>query len=200
MENSVCLMLAASLHTAVELDSIISQDDLKDDGVIRDSHITIVYDKTGTISRSSVLSDVKDSLRNEFEVFDEFMKDSHKFKVNDVMYLDTFNNEDSSYIVLRLRESELFRKLKTIHDSLIVKYNIPTDFPEFKPHITLAEVNPGEADKYMYNNILLRVLNDSKVGFEDLVFSEPGRNEKYDKWNITTYHALNRYFRESSNN
>ena len=62
MENSVCLMLAASLHTAVELDSIISQEDLKDDGVIRDSHITIVYDKTGTISRSSVLSDVKDSL------------------------------------------------------------------------------------------------------------------------------------------
>lgn len=200
MENSVCLMLAASLHTAVELDSIISQEDLKDDGVIRDSHITIVYDKTGTISRSSVLSDVKDSLGNEFEVLDEFMKDSHKFKVNDIMYLDTFNNEDSSYIVLRLRESELFKKLKIIHDSLIVKYNIPTDFPEFKPHITLAEVNPGEADKYLSNNVLLRVLNDSKVGFEDLVFSEPGDNEKYDKWNITTHHALDRYFRESNNN
>jgi hypothetical protein len=60
----------------------------------------------------------------------------------------------------------------------------------------LAELLPNEADKYLSNKTLNKVLNDSKIGFEDLVFSEE-IDGKYIKWNLTTHHALDRYFRET---
>ena len=200
MENSVCLMLAASFHTAIDIDSIINQDDLNGDGIIRDNHITILYDESGTYKKTDVLNDVRESLSSEFEVFMEFMKDSYKFSINDVFYLDSFNNDDSSYLVLRLKEdNSLFSKLKSIHEYIVNKYGIYQSFTEFKPHMTIAELLPGRADKYLYNSILNKVLSNSKVGFEDLVFSEPGTTGmgKYDRWNITTFHAIERFFRET---
>lgn len=198
MDKSVCLYLAASLHTAVDLDSIIDTRELKGEGIIRDTHITIVYDPSMTLSRQSILSDVSESLGNDFSVFDEFMKDSYKFKVNDVCYLDSFNGEDSSHLVLRLKEdNELHKMLSIIHSAIIDKYSIEETYPIYKPHVTLAELEIGSADKYLDNSVLLKVLEDSKIGFEDLVLSESIEDDKYAHWNITTHHALTRFFRET---
>jgi hypothetical protein len=197
MENSVCLLLATSLHTAVDLDSIINPDEFNDSGLIKDHHITIVYDESNSMDKGSILDDVRVSLGSEFDVFNTFMEDSYKFRVNDIMYLDTFNNDDSSYLVLKLKDNnELFNKLNTIHEYLMSKYNIKSDFSKYSPHVTLAELLPNEADKYLSNKTLNKVLNDSKIGFEDLVFSEE-IDGKYIKWNLTTHHALDRYFRET---
>lgn len=199
MENSVCLMLAASLHTPISLDSVFDELDLKDNGIKNDYHITLAYDEKGNISRGSVLSDVRTALGSEeFEVFNEFMKDSYKFKVNDVMYVDLFNNEDDDYIVLRLKDgNNLFDRLQSINDYLRAKYDIDVKFPEYKPHLTLANLKSGEGEKYLDSSLLTKVLADSKVGFEDLVYSEELAEGKYSKWNITSYHALTRYFRET---
>lgn len=199
-EKNVCLMLAVSLHTAINLDSIIEIDDLNDEGIIKDPHITIVYDKTNKLSKDLVLNDVFNALgESEYNIFMEVLKDSYKFKINDVFYLDSFKNNDSDYLILRLKtDNEMYSKLESIHKSLMSKYSIEDDYGDYKPHVTLAELVPGSVDKYLDNNILLKVLNDSKIGFEDLVISystdTPG---KYDKWNATSFHALERYFREN---
>lgn len=197
-EKSLCLMLAASLHTAIDLDAVISQDDLIDDGVIKDSHITIVYDKESKMSKDNILSDVEESLGDRFPALNELLKDSYKFKVNDVMYLEVFYTDDKDVIVLRLKDNnQLFQALSDVHYHMLNKYSITTDYPEYKPHLTLAYVAKGEADKYLTNPILMKVLDTAKVGFEDFVFSKKIEDGKYEKWNITTHHALTRYFRET---
>lgn len=196
---SKCLMLAMSLHTPVMLDSVIKTEHLSEDGVISDSHITIVYDGNDLMEKNSLLDDVKSSIgESEYNVFNEFIRDSYKFRVGEVTYLDVFSNDDKSYLVLRLKEdNEMFSKLKAMHDYIVNKYGIHEDFPEFKPHITLASCQPGIASEYLDNKILNAVLNDSKLGFEDLVYSVDNEKGGYDKWNLTTYHALTRFFRET---
>lgn len=196
-EKSLCLMLAASLHTAIDLDAVISQDDLIDDGIIRDSHITIVYDEDIKLSKDNILSDVEESLGDRFPALNDVLKDSYKFKVTDVMDLEIFETDDKDVIVLRLKDNnQLFQALSDIHYHIIDKYSINTKWPEYKPHLTLAYVVKGEAHKYLTHPILLKVLNTAKVGFEDFVFSKE-IGDKYEKWNITTHHALTRYFRET---
>lgn len=199
MENSVCLMLAASLHTPISLDSVFDELDLQNDGIKNDYHITIAYDESGRMTRDSILGDVRTALGSDkFYIFDEFMKDSYKFKVNDVMYLDVFSHNDNDFVVLRLRDgNSLYSNLQVINEYLRTKYEIDSEFSEYKPHLTLAKLKKSEGSKYLNSTVLNKVLNDSKVGFEDIVYSEEVAENKYSKWNITTHHALTRYFRET---
>lgn len=200
MVNSKCLMLATSLYTPVDIGCVIDSYDLKDDGIIKDTHITLVYDSNGESSldtKNSIMLDVSDALGEEFEVFMSVLEDSYKFKVLDVFEIGSFNNEDSSYLVLKLKPGQMYDDLESIHQYIMNKYNIHSDFPEFHPHLTLAKLQPGEADKYINNEVLRAILADSKSGFEDLVMSTEVEENKYHKFNVTTFHALERFFRES---
>lgn len=206
MEDSVCLLLASSLHTPIDLDCIIDQNDLVKDGIISDSHITLIYDKSNALPKESILSDVEEALgTDEYKVFMDVLRDSYKFRVNHLFYLSVFNIDDSDVLVLRMKtDNELYSKLNIIYKYLMNKYDIKSDYDSYKPHLTLAYLSVGSGDKYLNHRILSNVIRDSKVGFEDLVFSkeiiDEDSNEKYDKWNITTYHALDRYFRETKVN
>lgn len=193
-----CIMLAVSLNTPIDLNSVIKEDDLKGDGIIQDSHITIIYGKEMRIPVDEVLPTVSESLgENEYSVFTEVLKDSFKFKVLNLFDLDVFEKDDYDYLILKLKKgNEIHDKLSKINNGLESKWNITSDFPEYNPHITLAELIPGSGRKYLSNNILLNVLGDSKVGLEDLVMSYGEDGGPFDKWNVTTYHAVERLFRE----
>lgn len=193
-----CLMLAVNLSTPIDLNSVIREDDLKGDGIIQDSHITIIYGKEMRIPVDEVLPSISESLGNEeYLVFSEVLKDSYKFKVLNLFELDVFERDEYDYLILRLKTgNEVYYKLSQINKGLESKWNITSDFPTYNPHITLAELIPGSGRKYLSNNILLKVLGDSKVGLEDLVMSYGDDEGPFDKWNVTTYHAVERLFRE----
>lgn len=193
-----CIMLAVSLHTPTDLDSIIDNSDLRDDGLVKDSHITILFDKVKEIPRDEVLPSISEILGDEdYLVFLEVLKDNNKFKLTDIFELSTFDNGDSDYLIMRLKpNNEMYQVLSKLNSGLIKKYGTESDFTTYKPHMTLAKMIPGTASKYLNNKKLEVVLKDSKVGFEDIIISYGHDEGKDDKYNITTFHAIERLFRE----
>lgn len=180
-ETSKCLLLAASLHTVVDIDCLIDQDDIEE--MVNDPHITIVYDGDSMIPKDDLLNDIREALGDyEYDVFMTYLKDSYKFKISSLFYLDVFETDDSDWLVLRMKGGdELSGKLKVIHDYIVRKYRVKEDYPTYKPHVSLAKLKFGTGKRYLENKNLARLLEDSRVGFEDIVFSEELSEDKYDK-------------------
>lgn len=197
-EDNKCILLAASLHTVVDVDCVMDEDDNPE--LIKDPHITIIYDKQSKIEKDEVLNDIHEALGDtEYNVFMTYLKDSYKFRVSSLFYLDVFSNDEHDFLVLRLKsDNELHGKLSIIYRYIMEKYGLVSDYDTYNPHVTLAKMKRGSAEKYISNRTLNRILNDSRVGFEDIVYSID-RGDKYEKWNVTSFHALERFFRESRN-
>ena len=209
MESNVvinsCLMLACALYTPVDLSSIFEDEDLKDTGIEKESHITLLYAQNKVIDRSSLLDDIRiildDSDKFSYTGFIDSLKDD-KFVSNNV--LDSFDigkfENDSDYIVLKLKKSvDIFNILNIINKGLRIKYDVQSEF-SYTPHITLAELKPGTADKYLASGKLKLVLENTKIKFEDLIISYGPSNvvEDREKYNLTTFHAVDRFFREEN--
>lgn len=191
-EINSCLMLMADLKLPVSLDAILEDEDLKDTGIEHESHITLFYAKDRIIKPEEVES------TKEIVVGKE---ENEYVPVLDLFELGQFNN-DSDYLVLLLKkDTELFEKLSKTHLEKVQFLNIEENFSSYNPHMTLAELNPGSAEKYMNDEILEKVLSDSMVRFEDIVLSygETGKTD-YDKKNITTTYAVDRFFRLKEQN
>lgn len=191
-EINSCLMLMADLKLPVSLDAILEDEDLKDTGIEHESHITLFYAKDRIIKPEEVES------TKEIVVGKE---ENEYVPVLDLFELGQFNN-DSDYLVLLLKkDTELFEKLSKTHLEKVQFLNIEENFSSYNPHMTLAELNPGSAEKYMNDEILKKVLSDSMVRFEDIVLSygETGKTD-YDKKNITTTYAVDRFFRLKEQN
>lgn len=199
---SRCLMLASPVYTPISLDGIVNSDDLKPSwsktGLTEDHHITIVYDKDGVIDQNAILDDLKSILKSDYEVFMKFLEDDHQFRVDGMFDLEVFDTDEYDYLVLVLRRNnELYKILNRSQEGLRKSYEITSDYPEYKAHITLAELVPGSGAKYLENEDLKKVLRDSTVSFEDLVFSMHNKTDvKEVVWSITTFHTLERLFRE----
>ena len=203
--NNSCLMLACALYTPVDLSSIFEDEDLKDTGIEKESHITLLYAQNKVIDRSSLLDDIRiildDSDKFSYTGFIDSLKDD-KFISNNV--LDSFEigkfENDSDYIVLKLKKSvDIFNILNIINKGLRIKYDVQGEF-SYTPHITLAELKPGTADKYLASRKLKLVLENTKIKFEDLIISYGPSNvvEDREKYNLTTFHAVDRFFREEN--
>lgn len=201
MENNninSCLMLAAGLYTPVNLSSVFDSVDLKDTGIELESHITLLYARGVTIPRENILEDIETILGpviydNEME----FLESGSKFKVFDIFELSSFEN-DSDYIVLKLKKDvDIYKNLGLINKGLRRKYEVPSEY-SYTPHLTLAELNPGTAKKYLGDKRLKLILERSLVSFEDFIISYGPSNvvEDKEKYNLTTFHAVDRYFRE----
>lgn len=187
---SSCLMLAVGLYTPVDLSCLFEPEDLKDTGVEFDSHITLFYSQGNIIPYENLLSDIKTVLGDDWNSFNKTMMTTNQRDVIDFFELSSFEN-DSDYIILKLKkETDLYDRLRTINKGLRSKYNIKSTFNEYIPHITLAELKPGYASKYLNSPNLELVLKDSKVDIEDFMISY---NEK--QRFLTNYKCVDRYFR-----
>lgn len=198
MDNS-CLMLAMAFHTSVELSSILEESDLTGYGIEKDPHITILYAEGKRIEKESILPSVNRILGDDYRVFLEVLKDDYKFNVTDLFNLSVFEDGDSDYLILRLKENnELFKSLYNINKGLSEEHNVESKFNTYKPHLTIAKMIPGTARKYLDNRKLQLALSDSKIAFEDLVISYDNEESKdNDKvWSVTTFHTIDRLFRE----
>lgn len=192
-------MLAMSFHTAIDLDSVILEQDLTDYGIESDTHVTIFYAKEKNVPKDELLSDIEILLGEEdYEVFLEILKSHRKFSILDIFELGKFEGTDSDYLVMKMKSgNEIYRILSILNKGLSRKYDIISDFDLYRPHMTLAELHPGAAEKYLNSEKLELVLKSAKVGFEDLIISygSPSDKEDREQWNITSFHTLERYFR-----
>lgn len=202
-DNNSCLMMNCSLYLPVSLSSIFDKGDLKDTGIENEPHITLLYAQGKEIPRMEILADIETILGDEaWDRFIKFIKDENTEKVSKYFELGSFEN-DSDYIVLKLNAGaeEIYETLGLINKGLSVKYDVKSSFSTYTPHITLAELQPGTAKKYMGNKTLETVLKDSYVSFEDLVLSIGPSNTPVDRlrYNLTTFNAVDYYFYVENN-
>lgn len=190
-----CLMLAIGLYTPVELGSIFDSADYKDTGLELDSHITLLYAQGKILPKKMILEDIK-TLVN-WETFDKMLSDTSRLKVFDYFELGSFEN-DSDYLILKLKQdTSIFNKLKLINLGLRKKYGVSSEFTDYTPHITLAELQPGKAKGYLESGCLKKVLENSLVDFEDIILSHGTSSEVIDRkqYFLTNHKSVDRYFR-----
>lgn len=200
-EINSCIMLAMAFHTAIDFSSVIEESDLKDTGIERDPHVTVLYAPKIVIPKSEILESVDTILGPEdYEDFMGFLKDDKLFNVLDFFELGNFEN-DSDYLVLKLKkEGKLFRMLELMNKGLARKFDITQTFPDYNPHLTLAELEPGTSRKYLESKKIGLILDTAQVGFEDLIISYGASNETdRTQWSLTTFHTIERYFRNQRN-
>ena len=72
-----------------------------------------------------------------------------------------------------------------------------SDFDTYTPHVSLAELNPGTARKYLESENLKTILEDSYINFEDIILSygKSGEPEDRKQYYLTNFKAVDRYFR-----
>jgi len=199
-KNSInsCLMLAVNLETPVSLGCLFDSDNLKDTGIELDSHITLLYAQGREIDSSGLLSDIKDILgSDDYNWLHGMIKNDEFYSVLDMFELGMFNN-DSDYLILKLRKgTELYRILGLINKSLSIKYGVKSDFSEYIPHMSLAELEPGTAEKYLNSITVKEILENSIFNIEDLLISYGKSNETEDRKQkfLTSEKCVDRFFR-----
>lgn len=202
MENEVinsCLMLAVNLDTPVDLFSMFEAEDLKDTGIELDSHVTLLYAQGKKIDKKNLLDQIMSILGEDYqELLEDYLKaDPGSLNVLDFFELGSFEN-DSDYVVLKMKKDvPVFSMLERINHGLSEMYGVKSEFKDYTPHMTLAELNPKSASKYLTSDILGAVLRDSVFDFEDFMLSWGTDNEPEDrKQNFLTQNkCIDRYFR-----
>ena len=193
-----CLMLAVNLDTPVSLGCLFDTSDLKDTGIELDSHITLLYAQGKEIDHTGLLGDIKDILGDsDYSWLRGMIKNDELYSVPDMFELGQFNN-DSDYLILKLRkETELFRILGLLNKSLSIKYGVRSDFTDYVPHLSLAELEPGKAGKYLESETVRQVIQESAFNIEDLFISYGFSNEPDDRKQrfLTSEKCISRYFR-----
>lgn len=197
--NNSCLMLAVKLETPVCLGCVFDSEDLKDTGIELDSHITLLYAQGKELPKDNLMEDIQTILGEERTVkFLDLMKSEHDFNVLDFFHIDSFEN-DSDYLVLKLNEDkeDLFNDLNLINKGLRLKYEVSTEFNNYSPHITLAELRPGTVAKYKKSDKLELILENTLLDFDDIIVSYGKSNEVEDRkqYHLTSYNSISRYFR-----
>lgn len=190
-----CVMWCIDLRLDASLGAIFKEEDLSGAGVEYDSHITIAY------AKDQVLDPEDDVFQESIKKLREFVdsikdKEEHTVPILSLFELDKFEN-DSDYIILRLKRDNIYyRLLKKAHDKLVEGYDIELDYLDYTPHVTLAELNPGEADKYLNNKLLWNLLEGGAVHFEDLCMSSGRKGIRDFKQKfITKFNLVDRFFR-----
>lgn len=197
-EINSCLMLAMNLSTPVSLGCVFKESDLKDTGVELDSHITLLYAQGKKIEWKGLLDDIRELIGEEdLGWLMGLIRGDEFYSVFDLFELSLFEN-DSDYVILKLRKgTPLFRVLSLINKGLSIKFGVKSEFAEYKPHLSLAELEPGKAKEYVTNEVLIQILEDSIVGVEDLFISYGTSNEPEDReqrW-LTSEKNISRFFR-----
>lgn len=198
MDINSCLMLAVNLDCPISLKVMFDSDDLKDTGVEVDSHITLLYAQGRELPRKDLIQDIRTILgESSWWSLTEKIEESNLIPVLDVFELGCFEN-DSDYLILKLKPTSwLYNPLEKINRGLRQKYNVSSEFDNYTPHVSLAELNPGTAKKYLEAPELKKFLEDTLVGLEDIMISYGPSNEPIDRkqYFLTSWHSVDRFFR-----
>lgn len=146
-----CVMVGLDISNWDSLTSEIDPNDVyhPEDpakGVETNPHVTILYGLNKGVTVEQVKS-----------VFDNFHGDI-KVEINGV---GIFENEEFDVVKLNVIPSE---SLRTLHDEL-KKFPNSDQYPEYKPHITIAFVKKGMGKKYANPNYKYTIKKIGKVKY-----------------------------------
>jgi len=142
-----CLMLRTFLPETIKNKlPEIDLDDVSDDGIEKQHHITLLYGLHESVSWKEC--------KNKLENFDPISD----VKLTNITF---FDNDDADVLICEVESETLHKmnkKLKTLPHQ--------ETFPEYKPHMTIAYLKKGCGEKYT------REINISFKKLDTLIYSE----------------------------
>lgn len=144
-----CLMLNLNFPNWKIFTSDIDHEDLYQSeseryGIETDPHVTILYG-----IHKSIDDDVVDAL------FSDFKKSDFDLRVEGI---DCFYNKD--YDVLKMN---IFSNKLNELNKLAKRLPHTSDYPDYKPHITIAYLQKGKASQYENPNFIVKLDNIDKI-------------------------------------
>lgn len=157
-----CVMIEVPVSNWDEITSYIDPEDIfeKEEngdpkGIQKNPHITLLYGLHDDVTPEQVQS-----------VFDNFDGDIN-IEVNGI---DIFENEKFDVVKFNVNPQG---SLQYLFDELS-KFSNSNQFPDYKPHITIAYVKKGVGKKYIKDDYKYTVKNANKV-----VYSKPSGQKTY---------------------
>jgi 2'-5' RNA ligase len=147
-----CVMVDYNFSNWSELLESIDQDDIyrvegKNYGLQTRPHLTLLYGIHDGVPDEDIL-----------KCFEGFVEDDFKVEINGV---STFNNPEFDVVKLEIVKTP---KLEEINQKLSQLPN-SNQFPEYKPHITLAYVKKGKSEKYVNPEYKYQIKNISRISY-----------------------------------
>lgn len=146
-----CVMIEVPIMNWNKITSSIEADDVYNEsldgeshGIQDNPHVTILYGLHDNVSEEQVKS-----------VFDEYSGELN-VKINGI---DIFENKDFDVVKFDVSPDGA---LQHLHDELS-KFPNSNQYPNYKPHITIAYVKSGTGNKYIDPNYKYEFKNLSKV-------------------------------------
>lgn len=192
-----CLMLAVNMHTPVDIGVLFKDEELYGSGVETYPHITVFFGGNEYIPDDKVIPFLNSVCPNELRRVEEMCKDEKWFgdSLLENFYVSNFKSNTNDVLVLKLKkDNKLFEDLSVINNLLTKKYGKQSEH-EYVPHITLSYLQKGESDKYINNDGIYNVLIDSLVKPDDLVVGYTNHENEDTIVHVTSYNAVDRYFR-----
>jgi 2'-5' RNA ligase len=146
-----CVMVEVPVSNWDEITSYIDPEDVYtggDDshGIQENPHVTILYGLHKGVT--------EDEVKSVFEGFTE----SINIEVDGI---DIFENKDYDVVKFNVNPDGALQKL---HDKLS-EFPNSNEYPDYKPHITIAYVNKGTGKKYVKPNYKYKVKNVDKITY-----------------------------------
>lgn len=156
-----CLMLDIyPISLITELQNQIDKDDLDSEGIETHQHITVVYDIDNNIGLSRMLNLIPNNVG-----------------VLEFGEIGIFENDKYDVLKISVVPSNELLKLRT---DIIYKLQINPTHDDYKPHITLAYLKKGTADKYLQRFGSVD-LSKETILFEKYNYSSGNINETFTK-------------------
>jgi tRNA nucleotidyltransferase/poly(A) polymerase len=169
-----CLMLFFDIPKWNIITSKIKNDDLynvEGYGIEDEPHVTILYGINNNISEKDVLNLVEKLVKPDIEV--------------NIESIDCFENDEFDVVKFNVN-SELLHKLNFV---LTKKFDYRNNYPDYKPHMTIAYVKSGTGNKYKFDF-------DKPLTIKGLYF----KYSKSENSNNETHDVLNNFKDLASNN
>ncbi len=147
-----CVMIDYNFSNWSELLESIDHDDIyqvegKSYGLQTRPHLTLLYGIHEEVTDEDIL-----------KCFEGFVEDDFKVEINGV---SIFENSEFDVVKLEVVKTP---KLEEINQRLSKLPN-SNQFPEYKPHITLAYVKKGKGEKYVNPEYKYQIKNIAKVSY-----------------------------------
>lgn len=154
-----CLMLKTELKNWSKFLNLIDDNDLYDDetnhyGKEKEVHVTVLYG----LHEEVMLQDIKNILHDvELPISAT------------VVGVSIFDNKDYDVLKFELKSNELTKLNK-----LLKKLPFTSNFPDYKPHMTIAYLKKGCSDKYLEE---FKLNKEYTIEFNQFKFSESNGNK-----------------------
>lgn len=145
-----CVMIYPKIENWKEITSIINSDDVYNSsdpayGIENSPHITLLYGLHSNVSKEDVEN-----------ILSKFKGKDINISINGI---GKFDGDDKFSVVKLNVDSPILHEI----NKELKKLPHTSDYPDYKPHMTIAYVRPGSADKYLSGDYRNKFTNIDKI-------------------------------------